>query len=76
MEERDTVICLMNRNKNSKNIKKMTVRLKVNKCNQSIKQFFNYDLIVYAVIQLYTNNSITFILAKYTDADKSLIMDD
>ena len=37
MEERDTVICLMNRNKNSKNIKKMTVRLKVNKCNQSIK---------------------------------------
>ena len=34
MEERDTVICLMNRNKNSKNIKKMTVRLKVNKCNQ------------------------------------------
>ena len=76
MEERDTVICLMNRNKNSKNIKKMAVRLKVNKCNQSIKQFFNYDLIVYAVIQLYTINSITFILAKYTDADKSLIMDD
>ena len=48
MEETDIIICLKKRNKNEKNIKKIIARLK-SQSNQE-NSFFNYDLIMYAVI--------------------------
>ena len=58
-----------------KNIKKITVRLK--SLNLIINKIgFNYNFIVYAMVQLYTINSITFMLTKHIDGDISLIMHD
>ena len=46
---------------------------KMSQYNNKIK-IFNYSFIVYAVIQLYNIISITFMLTKHTDGDKSLII--
>ena len=55
--------------KNKRTSKKITVRQK--SINVVIKKIV---LIVYAVIQLYINNSITLMLTIHTDGGKSLIM--
>ena len=61
MEKTDIIICLKKRNKDYKNIKKITMRLK------SLSIIINkIVLIVYAVIML----------TKHTDGDKSLIIND
>ena len=52
MEKKDTTIYLKKKIKYYKNIKKIIARQKSLNIIMN-KQFFNYDLIAYAVIQLY-----------------------
>ena len=75
----DIILCLKTRQKKLKNTKKIIQRLKnLNLViNILIKSFFNYiNLIVHAMIQLYTTKSIICMSFRQTDRDKNLIVHD